>query len=191
MSSDWMGSLSLALQANKYCLMPGYCFDLIVSEEKKRQKKKDFFFCKLEPKLGRSSLMSSLQENHGVFFPFHWLQGSLCSSQSHLLQRHFNLGMRLRCCSVVSTQLLINSYSFLILNSLILPPTPAPRFSNLLHLAVENTKTRVFLEADRVQEMIMLSNHLPVSSQIILNCIVLWFISGLIVLSLYSLDLIS
>lgn len=49
--------------------MPGYCFDLIVSEEKKRQKKKDFFFCKLEPKLGRSSLMSSLQENHGVFFP--------------------------------------------------------------------------------------------------------------------------
>lgn len=59
-----MGSLSLALQANKYCLMSGYCFDLIVSEGKKKR----FLFCKLEPKLGRSSLMSSLQESDGLFF---------------------------------------------------------------------------------------------------------------------------
>lgn len=63
-----MGSLSLVLQANKYCLMPGYCFDLIVSEGKKK-KKKGLVFCKLETKLGRSSLMSSLQENHVFFSP--------------------------------------------------------------------------------------------------------------------------
>lgn len=100
----------------------------------------------------------------------------------------FYLGHEIK---VLLSSIYTMTYHFLFLYSSVVISFFSSCFLISCNSQYEIPQARVLSEAGRAQEMIMLSNHLPVSSQIILNCIVLRFISGLIVLSLYPLDLIS